>query len=303
MFVRFSPSPAPADDAAAPLPPSPPAPAARPEAPRAREHRAAEQAFDRQKNAAKVRRRRDDPGQPLIFRLFGFVRDMAVGTVVTWLLLVALVVGTAMALDVPGMLAAGVPDAQIPGRITRGLGFDGWPHLFRIAGHGIGLAALLLASVVLIVARRRTYGLHMMRAMAGVAVFGFSLMLLGRALSGGEWRRVPGHGAIEASAFEGPHGADQMQIGPDRVVIHMGHGDDPVPASFAASAERFLRDARPGLVTWAGCVGLLAIIMICWPARRASAAAAAARVGGPRWDRPAVDPAITREAPAAAQDD
>jgi hypothetical protein len=278
MFVRFKPSTAVAEGSTAPASPTvPPLPASTSAPPmagatetdrRIGQHAAFDQSL-RRRGKGRKRRRSGEPRPSLIARLFGFVRDMAVGAVVTWLLLVALVIGVALAMDVPGMLAAGVPDPSVADHITGGLGFDGWPHLFRMAGSGVGLVALLLASLVLIVARRRTYGLHMLRAMAGVAVFGLSLVLLGRALADGEWHRVPGRGAIEASSLEGPEGPAQY-VGPQRVAVHIGHGewDRDFPASFAASLERYLRDARPATVTLSGCVGLLAIILICWPARR-----------------------------------
>jgi len=315
MFVRFSSGATPpaADAATGAAPPPLPTPAS-PAAPQAMPRGDARVGFEptppRRAKGSKRRRRHEEPGQPLVVRLFGFVRDMAVGAVVTWLLLVALAIGVVMAMDVPGMLAAGVPDTGIPAHITQGLGFDGWPHLFRIVGNGVGLATLLLAALVLIVARRRTYGLHMMRAMAGVAVFGLSLMLLGRALSGGEWHRVPGGAALEASSFESADARDPGYVGPQRVVIHMGHGEGvrdmrDVRASFFASLEHFLSDARPGFVTWSGCVGLLAIIMICWPARRAGDRRGARQVAvhqnfGPAVYAPPAPAPAPASAPAAA---
>jgi hypothetical protein len=77
-------------------------------------------------------------------------------------------------------------------------------------------------------------------------------------------------GPIPWPGADGPErepGGDTLYVGPERVEIRRNHRDFNGSAFFA-SLERYLRDARPPMVTWAGCIGLLSVIMICWPARR-----------------------------------
>ena len=53
-------------------------------------------------------------GPPPHARLLTFVRNLVVGTSLTTLLLVGTVAFLFLAMDIPGMLAAGIPDKDIP---------------------------------------------------------------------------------------------------------------------------------------------------------------------------------------------
>ncbi len=114
-------------------------------------------------------------GPPLYVRLFGLIRDLFVGTSLAALLAVA---------------ARGrrVPHARHPGharrrhprpgpaapQMTRDFGFSRWPQFMRGIAGVVAWGAMLTAAVVLIVSRRGTYGMHILRGVAGVAMFGLA---------------------------------------------------------------------------------------------------------------------------------
>src|SRR5688500_17661076 len=154
--------------------------------------------------------------------------------------------------------------------------FSPWPELLRGIGHVVGWGALLLAAAVLIVARRNTYGLHILRGTVGVAVFAAGLLFLVTALRG-TW---------DVRYVAGP--ADTLPVTGGAVVVHRGPNSmrldieaEARPAAYgpsrrhdadaervATAVERYLETARPKGAPVAGLLSLLGLILICWPARR-----------------------------------
>jgi hypothetical protein len=216
-------------------------------------------------------------GPPPHIRFINFVRNFVVGTSVTTLLVIGTAAFMFLAMDVPGMLAAGIPDKDIPAEMTREFGFAQWPQLLRVIGQVVGWGSLMLAAAVLIVSRRNTYGLHILRGTVGVAVFTASLMFLVNAMRGtwdaryvvrstdvardndGEFVMQAGGTTIrmdvESSATSGPSAGHPRR-----------HDDDA--ERVANAVQRYLDSGRPQAIPMAGGLSLLGLVLICWPARR-----------------------------------
>jgi hypothetical protein len=182
------------------------------------------------------------------------------------------------------MLAAGIPDKDIPAQMTRDFGFSHWPQLLRGIAYVVGWGAMLLAAAVLIVSRRNTYGLHILRGSLGVGVFALSLMMLVRSLQG-SWAEaawlpdalaVPGgdlirHGEPPIQPGDGPVRID-VENGGGRQLVQVRRGARDAEAERVARAvERYVESAhlQPQALPVAGAVALLGLVLMCWPARSA----------------------------------
>ena len=111
-----------------------------------------------------------------------------------FLLLVSMILGLAVAVDIPGMLAAGFPDPSISRNFARDAqqaGIEDWPQLMQnvlVILTGLGM---VVASVLLMLARRWAGPLHMFRALIGIAVSGISLITLYHGIAN-HWNPAPG---------------------------------------------------------------------------------------------------------------
>ena len=289
MFVRFSPAgpaidverndpadaahdaPVPATAAASPVPPIPPPGLA---GRRARRHN---RAAWREAQAWRVK------GPPFHVRFFNFVRGVVVGTSFTTLLLLATAAWLFIAMNIPGMLAAGIPDKDIPAEMHRAFGFNKWPDVLLTIGYVLGWGSLLLAAAVIVVARRNTYGGHILRGLLGVAVFGAALAFLDRSI----------HGSWDVNYVAVP-AADRQWISGGNVVIRHGPVEAPVPIDVEPDVERDIHAAdwhgtdadaeriaeafqrylgpRAGKAfPVAGAIAVFGIVLMSWPARRRGA--------------------------------
>lgn len=293
LFIRFSSSgPTSYSERVSMTPPPPTAPAAPP--PIEQDRAATVEMSGRLSRRQRRRARWNDAsawrvkGPPLHVRLINFVRDLVVGTSVTTLLLIGTAAFLFLAMDVPGMLAAGIPDEDIPRQMTREFGFSQWPQLLRGIGYVTGWVAMILAAAVLIVSRRNSYGLHILRGTAGVAVFAASMVFLDRALEGnwngpafsppGEARAMISGSTVhlENSGPAGPWEQDIVAVRPGPMT-HARHPNDDAER-VARAFERYLETAPTQTLPLAGGIGLFGLVMMCWPARRPQDAAGTARV-------------------------
>jgi hypothetical protein len=81
----------------------------------------------------------------------------------------ALLLGTALAFDLPGWLASGRADPRIPLDISREMGTQSWPFVFRSLGSvGLFMFACLALALVMWVRRSRG-GTHLLRGVLGTA--------------------------------------------------------------------------------------------------------------------------------------
>jgi hypothetical protein len=102
------------------------------------------------------------------------------------LLIVGLLIGLAISLHVPWLIASGVPDQDLAQEMEREFGYADWPGLVERIGWIVTGAFLLLALIFLILARRRHGISHLVRAVAGIVLLTVSLACLYYALPGKE---------------------------------------------------------------------------------------------------------------------
>ena len=91
------------------------------------------------------------------------------------LLLTAIVAGLAMALHVPALLAAGVPDPEIAQELEEAFGYKEWPGLLEKIGFIVSAVLMVVAASCMILARRRFGAAYMARA--ALAMLGFIVAL------------------------------------------------------------------------------------------------------------------------------
>jgi hypothetical protein len=88
-------------------------------------------------------------------------------------LLVSFALAFLLAIDIPGMLSAGLPDPQLSLELERDV-FGGnvpdWPDVIREIATVLLWVFAAVAVVGLVVARRRSNGLHILRGVVGVIV-------------------------------------------------------------------------------------------------------------------------------------
>jgi hypothetical protein len=222
-------------------------------------------------------------GPPPHVRVFNFFRNLVVGTSLTTLLLIGTAAFLFLAMDIPGMLAAGIPDRDIPAKMTRDFGFAAWPQLLRTIGYVVGWGALMLAAAVLIVSRRNTYGLHIVRGMFGVAVYTGSLLMTVNALHGswtarpvaGPWDTLAVPGAERVMHGDGRSATMQVYVERDGPAADIGHPrrHDEDAERVATAFEGYIATARPQATPVAGGLALIGLVLMCWPARRSRDAA------------------------------
>ena len=256
--------------AAAPVPPLPPIP---PPPPAARRPHARDRARWHEAHAWRVK------GPPFYVRFFNFVRGLVVGTSLTALLLLATAAWVFIAMNVPGMLAAGIPDRDIPAEMSRSFGFSKWPDVLLAIAYVLAWGSLLLAAAVIVVARRNTYGGHILRGLLGVAVFGAALAFLDRSIHGSwDLSNVAAPASYRLSAGDGrvvmrqDAGGTVTRIDVEHDATHDAHEADR--GARDADAERvaeafqlYLGAAGVKAFPVAGGVALFGMVLMCWPPR------------------------------------
>jgi serine/threonine protein kinase len=98
------------------------------------------------------------------------------------LLFAAIVAGLAMALHVPALLAAGVPDPEIAKDFEEAFGYKGWPGLLEKIGFIVSAVLMVVAASCMILARRRFGAAYMTRAALGMLGFILALLALSASL-------------------------------------------------------------------------------------------------------------------------
>ena len=127
--------------------------------------------------------------------------------------------------------------------------------MFRAAGYAVGWVSLLMAAAVLIVARRRTYGLHMLRGVLGVGVFGLSLFLLAQST------HAPRGWAPRTSWCSNRTGSSSKPTTPRWSADRHTSGDHRMDAA----VEQYVSGVQGRGVVLANVVSLLSLLVLCWP--------------------------------------
>ena len=148
------------------------------------------------------------------------------------LVFAAIVVGLAVGLHTPYLLAAGVPD--LAQELNQAFGYSQWPDLFMRLGMILTAALLLFAAVFVIIGRRYLGARHLMRGVLGLGGLLAAVMWLSEGISWG----FRGNDETLAS----------QQIGP--------------------VLEMVLKGCQSEEVLFAGVFFLLSVVVLAWPARR-----------------------------------
>ncbi len=90
------------------------------------------------------------------------------------LVLLAVALGCLLALHVPYIFALGGPQEAVA-ELHELFGYQDWPRLVERIAFIISLTALVLAGVIVAVARRSTGSWHMLRAILGIGILGLTL--------------------------------------------------------------------------------------------------------------------------------
>lgn len=151
------------------------------------------------------------------------------------LIMPAFALGVAVAVDLPGLLAAGLPDGQLSADLYNLFGYEGWPNLLRRIVNAVSIALMVAGAAVLIVARRHAGGAHVSRAVLGAIGLLLTLSVLRNALQLVRWEKI---------AFL----VDTHQAGP--------------------AVECFMDAVLPQALIGSIILLLSAVVMLAWPERR-----------------------------------
>ena len=150
------------------------------------------------------------------------------------LMLAAVLIGLAVATNLPAIVAAGVTDPSLARELQRELG-SGWEELLNHLGLLAGVVVMLLAAVVMVFARREAGFAAMLRAAVGAFGLLMTVYAVRASLAGVDWSGV-------AAVFQ-------------RGVVA------PAINAMLAQASR-----SPAIL--AAVLLVASVIVLCWPSRR-----------------------------------
>ena len=159
-------------------------------------------------------------------------------SMIGWLLLLAsVIVGLGIALNLPTMIQAGLPEPGLAQELEREFGYAAWPSLVtRLSFVALGVL-LLSATLALVVARRRVAGWHMIRSLVGPAGMMLSIYHVGQSFRGTNWTAIAG----------------------------LAHANQP-----GAALDTFLTAPDEKHFIMAAVVLLLSIVLLAWPPKKAA---------------------------------
>jgi hypothetical protein len=88
----------------------------------------------------------------------------------TLLVIATLLLAVGVAFDIPGLLASGRLNPKAPEAIHNAMGVDNWPFLLRSLGVAAMFVLACLGVSLLMLLRRSSGGIHMLRAVAGIGL-------------------------------------------------------------------------------------------------------------------------------------
>jgi len=98
------------------------------------------------------------------------------------LLIASILAGLAMAMHVPALIAAGIPDEGLAQEMQETFGYEGWPGLMEKIGFIVSAVLMVVAASCMILARRRFGAAYMTRAALGMLGFILALSALSASL-------------------------------------------------------------------------------------------------------------------------
>jgi hypothetical protein len=151
-------------------------------------------------------------------------------------ILAAIVVGLAVGLHLPSVVAAGWPNPEIGQELDRVFGYAEWPRLLESGGAILIVALLFVAAICVMVGRRKSGPAHLIRALLGVGGFFWAIQLFrSEAISSQEIQ-----GIVER--------LEQNQVG--------------------LALERLFGAFGQEEAIFAGVIALASVLIMAWPPRR-----------------------------------
>jgi hypothetical protein len=147
-------------------------------------------------------------------------------------LLFSLLVGLAVATNLPGLFESGNIDPQFSHDMQETFGTPNWPRVLLHIGATVSFVAAMIATGLLLLPRRHFGAAHMFRAIVGIGVLFVAVMVLGHALP--DWAGV-------------------------------SQGNSP-----GILFDNYLNSVRPSGVFMGGLLAMCGIFMLLWPARKSS---------------------------------
>ncbi|MGQ9649087.1 MAG: serine/threonine-protein kinase [Phycisphaerae bacterium] len=105
-------------------------------------------------------------------------------------LLAGVLTGLFVAVHLPAVIAAGIPDQSLEQELTREFGYSNWPQLLERIGIFLTVFLLLASCAILLIARRKSGGAHCLRAVLGPVAIGVGLAAFADATSRIQWATV-----------------------------------------------------------------------------------------------------------------
>ncbi len=189
------------------------------------------------------------------------------------LILASVLLGLGLAFDLPGMIAAGVPDNSLAQEMQNHIfaGVSDWPRLLTKIASAASIVLMMLGVVVMIWARRDGGAGHMIRGIIGAAGLLFAMTPLREAIrSDGMWTGI-------AACMT------KKEVG--------------------AATEVFLNQVQSGAAIASAAMFLVFLILLAWPAPRAKqpkAMAFAFQQPQPTAPQASINPKFQRQEAAAA---
>jgi hypothetical protein len=151
-------------------------------------------------------------------------------------ILAAILVGLAIGLRLPSVVAAGWPDPQIAQQLEQVFGYAEWPGLMEKGGVLLIVALLFVAAVFIMIGRRKSGATHLIRALLGLGGFFWAIQLFrGEVMSNGEAVSI----------------VDLLQ-----------------QEQFGRALERLFGALSQEEAIFAGVIVLVSVLVLAWPPRR-----------------------------------
>jgi TM2 domain-containing membrane protein YozV len=189
------------------------------------------------------------PTVPLPAARPGRVLDPMLSLAGGLLVLFAVLIGLALAVNLPAILAAGLPSPALAQDIHQVFGYGGWPGLLDRLLVTAMVVVMVLAALVLIVARRKQGTGAMLRAVVGTFGLLVTVWAFRGAVTGVAWSTI-------ASLW------------------HAGRG--------SAAMAAFFQQVMEPPAAMAGVLLLASMIVLCWSGERPKPAAARPRAAAGR---------------------
>jgi len=100
-------------------------------------------------------------------------------------LILAFMVGLAIAIHLPALVAAGFPDQGMARELDRAFGTSDWPRVLESLGTAIAFILGLIAAIFIIIARRKISAKHILRGVVGIGGMLLSLLWLSDSVPAG----------------------------------------------------------------------------------------------------------------------